>query len=798
MENFEKRYNGLEIEKKMQKYWEDNKVYEFIPDKSKPIYSIDTPPPTVNGSLHIGHIFSYTQAEMIARYRRMNGYNVFYPFGFDDNGLPSERLVEKETGLKAKDLPRKEFCEKCVNTVNKYEDEFKRLWKSLGFSCDWNLEYTTISPTSQKLSQKSFLDLAKAGHAYTKESPVLWCTECQTAIAQSELETKDIDSTFNYLKFRCGDQIVIVATTRPELLYGVVCVFVNPDDERYSNLIGKEITVPLYDFNVPVYGDAKVGIDKGTGVVMCATYGDTTDVEWATEYNLPYKKTILPNGVIAEDVPYIGGLYSKKARKVIIDLLIDNDLLVKSESITHQVATHERCGTEIEIIPSKQWYIDVLSKKEEIRNAGDKINWYPAHMKNRFSIWVDNLKWDWCISRQRYFGVPFPVWYCADCGKAHFPDEKELPVNPIDDEFNGVCVCGCTKFAPETAVLDTWATSSISTYINKETSKKYGISDEFMPMSMRTQAHEIIRTWAFYSIVKSLYHDNIVPWKDAMICGFVLAKPGEKISKSKSNAKLSPQKIIDTYSADAIRYWAANPKLGTDTYFDQQEMQEASKKITNKLWNSSKFVFSHLYDFNPNEKIDKILPVDQWIIEKVKKTVQEVRSYLDQYEVGLAKKVIDDLFWKDFCDYYIEIVKERLYQPDKHGHNERKSGQYASYYALLNILKLYSIYIPHVTEYIYLKGFKEFEKSVSIHLTQWEKVESIDENIISFGEELKMLIFSMRKYKSENAMSMKDEIENLTITILNNHKKMFELTEKDIIACSHAKKLTYDFKKNEN
>lgn len=792
MKEFEKRYNGLEIERQMQKFWEDNKTYEFTRDKSKPIYSIDTPPPTVNGSLHIGHIFSYTQAETIARYRRMNGYNVFYPFGFDDNGLPSERLVEKETGIKAKELPRKEFCDKCVHTVNKYEDEFKHLWKSLGFSCDWNLEYTTISSTSQKLSQKSFIELAKSGHAYTKNSPVLWCTECQTAIAQSELETKDVDSTFNYLKFKCEGEDIIVATTRPELLFGVVCVFVNPNDNRYKKLIGKTILVPLYDFQVPVIADEKVGIDKGTGVVMCATYGDTTDVEWVSEYGLPYKKVILPNGFIEQSVPFIGGMYSKKARKRIIELLIENDLLVKSESITHPVATHERCGTEVEIIPSRQWYIDVLNKKDEIRSAGDQINWYPAHMKNRFSIWVDNLKWDWCISRQRYFGVPFPVWYCKDCGKAHYPEEKDLPVNPIDDIYHGTCDCGCQTFIPETAVLDTWATSSISTYINKETAKKYGIDDEFMPMSMRTQAHEIIRTWAFYSIVKSLYHDNIIPWKDAMICGFVLAKPGEKISKSKSNAKLSPQKIIDTYTADAIRYWAANPKLGTDTYFDQQEMQEASKKITNKLWNSAKFVLSHLKDYDIDNQPSKLLPIDQWIIQKTNQTVAEARRLLDLYEIGLARKVIDDLFWKDLCDNYIEIVKERLYQPEIHGYEERKSAQSAIYYCLLTVLKLYAIYIPHVTEYIYQKGFRDFETSISLHNTSWPIFESIDKDILEFGDEVKNAIFNMRKFKSDNNLSMRAEMDEFTVKGSKRFADYFELTTKDFIACSHASKIIFE------
>jgi valyl-tRNA synthetase len=373
MTEFEKHYNGLTVEKEMQKYWEDNKVYAFALDKSRPLYSIDTPPPTVSGSLHIGHIFSYTQAEMIARFRRMTGYNVYYPFGFDDNGLPSERLVEKETGIKARDISRSKFNEMCIDTIQKYEDEFMVLLKSLGISYDWDLTYSTISANTQKLSQKSFLELAHGGHAYIKESPVLWCTECQTSIAQAEQDTKTLDSYFHYIPFTVEGNVLEIATTRPELLYAVVCVFVNPDDERYTSLIGKMVKVPLYDFEVPLLSDEKVAIDKGSGAVMCATFGDTTDVEWVEHHNLQYKKTIQLNGIIASEVPYIGNLNVKDARKKIVALLQEKGLLIKSEQITHPVGVHERCGTEVEIIPSRQWYIDVLSKKQELLEAGDKI-----------------------------------------------------------------------------------------------------------------------------------------------------------------------------------------------------------------------------------------------------------------------------------------------------------------------------------------------------------------------------------------------------------------------------------------
>lgn len=790
MQEFEKHYNGHEVEKDMQQFWKDRHIYKFKPDSSRQIYSIDTPPPTVSGSLHIGHIFSYTQAEMIARYRRMRGFNVFYPFGFDDNGLPSERLVEKENGVKARDLPRSEFCQKCVETTRKYEEEFKSLWQNMGFSCDWDLQYSTVSDEVQTLSQQAFLNLVKAGHAYLKESPVLWCTECQTSIAQAELDTKETDSSFNYIPFVGDEGTIEIATTRPELLYGVVCVLVNPEDERYKKYVGKTVRVPLYDFEVPVLSDERAAIDKGTGAVMCATFGDTTDVEWVENFNLPYKKVILPDGKIADDVQFVGGLYIKKARKEIIRLLDERGLLLKTEPITHTVSVHERCGTTVEIIPSKQWYIDVMSRKDELLAAGDRIKWHPASMKNRYVTWVENLKWDWCISRQRYFGIPFPVWYCAKCGKAYFAQEEDLPINPIETEYRGICSCGSANFVPERSVFDTWATSSLTPLINRRTASKYGV-DNFMPMSMRTQAHEIIRTWAFYTIVRSLYHTDNIPWQDTMICGYVLAKPGEKISKSKGNAKLTPQLLLETYSADIIRYWVASARLGTDTFFDQKEMQDASRRTITKLWNSSKFVLSHLQDFNPDYEPKKSLPIDRWLIERTNQTVIEASRVLDQYEVGLARKIIDDLFWKDFCDNYIEIAKERLYEPKIHGEEERKSAQVAIYYCLLNVLKMYAIYVPHLTEYIYQKGLRDFVGTESIHLTTWPNVQSTDEDLLTFGEQLKEAIFLMRKYKSENNLSMRAEMDEFIVRGSKKYEDWFLATEKDLLACSHAKTITF-------
>lgn len=463
----DKKYNFLEKEEKWLNYWKENQTYKFKRD-GREVYSIDTPPPTVSGNIHIGHIFSYSQTEMIARYKRLRGYNVFYPFGFDDNGLPSERLVEKEQGKKAHEIGREAFAKLCYETTDKYEDEFKNLFSRLGVSTDWDIAYKTISPTTTKISQLSFLDLVDKGHCYHKESPSLWCTECLTSIAQAELETKTIKTTFNYIKFKTVDENeeFIIATTRPELLPAIVCVFVNPEDDRHKHLIGKYAKIPVINVEVPIMADDKVAIDKGTGVVMCCTFGDQTDIEWWRKYNLPLKNILTPDGKIVDDVKDYGGLKIKEARSKIIEDLQSQNCILKVEEFEHEVQTHERCGREVEYSVIKQWFIDIMNHKDDFIKIGNEIKWHPEHMQNRYNEWVENVMWDWCISRQRYFGIPFPVWYCKDCGNPIFASEEDLPVNPLVDHPTTNCACGSKEYTPESDVMDTWATSSVTPLIN--------------------------------------------------------------------------------------------------------------------------------------------------------------------------------------------------------------------------------------------------------------------------------------------------------------------------------------------
>lgn len=783
----EKKYNSREAEEKWKGFWSKEDIYKFNREDKREIYSIDTPPPTISGSLHMGHIFSYTQAEIIARFQRMQGKNVFYPFGFDDNGLPTERLVEREEGILARDIERSEFIRSCLNTTDKYVGEFKKLWEALGFSVDWSLQYETISPLAQKISQSSFIKLAKDHKAYVKESPVLWCTNCQTSIAQAELDNAEKETSFIWIPFSVENEELLVATTRPELLYSCRALFIHPEDNRFNRFIGKEAFVPLYNFNIPIMADSHVNREKGSGIVMCATFGDTLDLEWFNTHNFSYKKTITSEGKIVKGVPFIEGQSIKEARGIILERLKEQGLIRKIENIKHGVAVHERCGNEIEIIPSRQWYIDILSNKARFLEAGEEINWYPASMKIRYKNWVENLKWDWCISRQRYFGVPIPVWYCRECGNVVFAKEEDLPVNPLETSPREACNCGCKTYIPEEAVLDTWATSSLSPLINSKYGEKEDISDKLLPMSMRTQAHEIIRTWAFYTIVKSLYHTNKLPWKDIMICGFVMAKKGEKISKSKNNSVSSPKELLNKYSADAIRYWAASSKLGTDTMFSEEELLSSNRFLT-KLWNSARFCLMHLQDYK-GETPHKLLSIDRWVLERLKETMYRAEKYLQKYEIGSARQEIDEFFWKDFCDNYLEIVKDRLYKPEIHGEENRKSAQYALYCTLLGIIKLYAPYVPYITEEIYQSFFKAFEKEKSIHLLLWSIGEGFDEGVLSFGRNIVSLITDVRKHKSDRNLSLKEPIENISIKILPENKILLMDIIKDLAACTSAEKI---------
>ncbi len=748
-----KKYNPKEVEPKWVERWEKEGTYKFNPKSKKPFYSIDTPPPTVSGKMHIGHAASYTQQDVIARFKRMRGYEVFYPFGTDDNGLATERLIEKIKGVKATKMRRDDFVKLCIDTLKEIRPSFVQDWKNIGMSCDFTLMYSTINDHCRRISQRSFIELYKAGREYQKEAPTIWCPNCQTAIAQVELEDKELDSEFVDVKFKLEDgNDLIISTTRPELFPACVAIFVNPNDKRYKSIVGKKAKVPLFDIWVPIMEDIHADPEKGTGAVMCCTFGDQTDIEWYKAHNLPLKMVITKDGHMNEKAGKYKGMAIKEARKEVIKDLEKEGLLVGKRKIKHVVNVHERCGTEIEIINSKQWFIKYLDLKDEFLRIGNEIEWHPEYMKVRYDNWIKGLRWDWCISRQRFFGVPFPLWYCKSCGAIKLAEIDELPVDPLFDKPKGKCEkCGGTEFIPEKDVLDTWATSSLTPQIAIELIDDEEVRKKLYPMDMRPNAHDIITFWLFNTVVKSYLHNNTKPWKVALISGHIQDEHGRKMSKSKGNV-IAPQDMIEKYSADALRFFATNASLGEDMPFKEQELVRGTKFVV-KLWNAARFIENHTID---GDKFDDNIS-DKWIRNRLYDVVKKVTSYLERYEYSKAKRTVVNFFWNEFADYYIEMTKYRLYGDNLASKN---SAVKTLRDVFLDILKMSAIFVPFVTEEIYRNLYNSDE---SIHVQSWPEEKEAENKILSIGEELKEIISRVRQYKINNKMSLGAELDKVVI-----------------------------------
>lgn len=736
------QYNPQEIEQKILRFWDKEKIFKFDLKRGRKIYSIDTPPPTVSGKMHIGHAFSYSQQDFIARFHRMNGRNVFYPFGTDDNGLPTERLIEKLKKVKSKEMPRSAFIDLCLKTLKEITPDFIQDWKNLGISCDYDIYYSTIDNNSRKISQRSFIEFYKKGLIYKKKFPTIWCPECQTSIAQAELEDKEQKGYFSTLKFKCDNEELLIATTRPEMLEACIAVFIHPDDNRYKHLIGKKAKLPLFDFEVPIISDESADPEKGTGVLMVCSYGDKFDVNAVNKYKLKPNIILEKSGVINEGK--YKGLKVRDARNKILNELEKKGLVKEKKIIKHVINVHDKCGTEIEFIPTEQWFIKILDNKHKFIEQGKKIQWYPSHMYKRYENWVKGLDWDWSISRDRHFGVPIPVWECEKCKEIILAEEKELPVDPL--EIRKKCVKCKIEVKGEEKVLDTWATSSLTPQI---ASSLIGNKIK-IPYSLRPQAHDIIRTWAFYTIVKSLYHEKKIPWNNIVISGFVTLE-GEKMSKSKGNV-IQPRFILENYGADAMRFWAAGPKIGEDLDYQEKDLI-TGKKLLTKLWNATNFVFMNLKDFD-GKKPKKLERIDELFLIKLNELVKKCTDYFDEHEYSKAKQETEKFFWNIFCDNYLEIVKKRIYNEKG---DKKKSAQYTLYKSLLTILQLFSPIIPFITEHIYQKYFRRQEKEKSIHLTTWPKFEKMKRNSELFDIFLDIL-FRIRQEKTNQKKPMNAEI----------------------------------------
>ncbi|MFT4250021.1 MAG: valine--tRNA ligase [Candidatus Woesearchaeota archaeon] len=760
-----KRYQPQEAEPRIQAFWQENDTYVFSEEEGKEVFSIDTPPPTLSGRMHLGHAFSYAQGDFIARYKRMRGYSVFYPFGTDDNGLPTERLVEKQQKISSKHMPRDEFVKIVNQTLENELDSFTADWKRLAISADFTNAYSTIDAHCVKTSQLSFLDLYEKGLLKRKADPVSWCPKCQTAIAQAEFESVEKPSKMNTVTFTTtsGNNFSVM-TTRPELIPACVAMAAHPKDKRYNSL-DEEFVIPLANTfpdskPVPLVFDESVDFEKGTGLMMVCTFGDKEDVEKWRKHGLNSKFIMQADGKLNEQAGPYEGLKAVAAREAILTDLEQAGLLTKQEAIVHASNVHERCATPIEYLSSKQWFVNVLDFKEELLAAGKEITWYPQHMRARFEHWVQGLSWNWIISRQRSYGVPFPVWYTPK-GEVVVASKEELPIDPTTTKPKGY---ENQELIPERDVMDTWATSSVTPQIALGWAEDEKNFSKRFPMSLRLQAHDIIRTWAFYTILKSLHHHNTLPWRDIVISGHALDPKGKKMSKSKGNV-IDPNKTMDEYSSDAVRFWAASTKLGEDLSFQEKDLITAKKTIT-KLFNASKFASMHLEDYTPITPDFKLELFDAWIFTRFNEVVRKATKYLDVYEYSKTRAVIDTFFWNDFCDNYLELVKDRLYNPGERGAQARLSAQFTLYEVVLGINKLFAPIMPHITEELYQLYFTSTQSAHSIHVSEWptpreeyaSKEEAVATILIDFLAEA-------RKFKSERQLSMRAELTKATITL---------------------------------
>jgi len=777
------QYDAKKVEEKWRKYWEKEKIYKFNSKSGKKIYSIDTPPPYASsGHLHVGHALHYTQFEIIARIMRLLGKEVYFPPGFDDNGLPTEKYVEEKLGINKAKTNRADFRKLCLQETQRVEKDYsENVFKKLGHSYDWNLLYQTISPEAQKVAQTSFLRLIKKGDCYRAEEPVIWCPYHETALAQAEVEDLARETKLNYVDFDVvnSSERVTIATTRPEFLPACVGIFVNSQDKKNSKLIGKELVVPLFKHKVKVMKDEKVDKDFGTGIVMVCTFGDNTDIEWWKKHKLSLRNLLTKDGKLNELGGKYKGMKIAEAKEAIIEDLKKEGRLKKQEKLEQTVGSCWRCNTPVEYIVTKQWFIKTLKYKKELIKRAKEVLWKPEFMRKRFENWTENLAWDWIISRQRFYGIPIPVWYCESCGEIMIPSEKELPLDPM--EHKRKCP-KCNKEAKsDEDVFDTWMTSSNSPEVASRWLENPELYKKIAPMSLRPQSHDIIRTWAFYTILKSHLLFNRVPWKNVMIGTFVLDPLGKGMHKSKGNAVWADE-LIEKYNVDAFRYWVGSASLGSDLPFKEQELVAGSRFLT-KLWNASNFVFSVLKDYK-NTKPKKLEGIDEYMLQKLQETTEKIRKLYENYNIAEARKNIEIFFWHDFCNNYLEIVKNRVYNEKG---QKKESAQYVLYQTLLAILKMMSPITCFITEELYQDYFKKFEKDKSIHISFWPDMKiKQDKKIEEAGDLFIEILQKVRQEKTQKQKSMKAEII-LTID-KKDAEKLREMID-DLKAVANAREI---------
>ena len=805
------------LEAKWAAGWEEHGVYRFDRTRSRAdVYSIDTPPPTVSGSLHVGHVFSYTHTDVIARFKRMRGKAVFYPMGWDDNGLPTERRVQNYFGVRCDpSLPydpafqppatpgkqpisvsRPNFVELCTRLTVEDEKAFEALWKYLGLSVDWTKTYATIDKRAQRISQASFLRLFHNGHAYQVEAPTLWDVDFRTAVAQAELEDREQPGAYHRIHFKKADSSFLdIETTRPELIPACVALVANPDDERYKPLFGTFVETPIFGVRVPVLAHPLAEIDKGSGIAMICTFGDVTDVIWWRELKLPVRAIIQTNGTLKpvtfgsegwESVDaaraqaaydQLANLSAAKAKTKIVELLKESgDLVGEPRPITHAVKFFEKGDRPLEIVSSRQWFVKSIPFRDVLLQRARELKWHPPYMQARLENWINGLNGDWCVSRQRFFGVPFPIWYpvLADGTLDHAhpiaPPETRLPIDPSTDVPDGYRADQRDQpggFSGDPDVMDTWATSSLTPQIAGGWLEDEDLFARVFPMDVRPQAHDIIRTWLFSTVLRSELEFGTCPWEHAAISGWVLDPDRKKMSKSKGNV-VTPMALLEEHGADGVRYWAASGRPGTDTAFDPGQMK-VGRRLAIKLLNASKFVLA-----SPAEGGDVVNAVDRGLLTMVGRLVREATEDLEGYNYASVLQKAETLFWF-FCDNYLELVKSRRYGD---------LGAAGAASANTALLRVFAPYLPFVTEEVW-----SWWRPGSVHAAAWPAPEELfdvaggeDDRSARTLELAAAVLGAIRKKKSEEQRPLKTPVAKAIVRLPDADRELLKDAESDLRA----------------
>jgi valyl-tRNA synthetase len=827
------------LEAKWNTRWEAEGTYRFDRTHAREtVYSIDTPPPTVSGSLHVGHTFSYTHTDVIARFQRMRGKAVFYPMGWDDNGLPTERRVQNyygvrcdpslpydpafqpptEPGKQAIAVSRPNFIELCNRLTAEDEKTFEHLWRHLGLSVDWSMTYATIDRRAQRVSQASFLRMLKRDAAYQLEAPTLWDVDFRTAVAQAELEDREQPGAYHRIRFGHSDSsgaspggFIEIETTRPELIPACVALVAHPDDERYKPFFGSQVRTPLFGVSVPVRAHALADPAKGSGVAMICTFGDITDVTWWRELSLPVRAVIMPNGTLGPvtwgaagweshdaaraqgTYDQLAGLSAAKARARIVELLRESaDLVGEPRPITHQVKFFEKGDRPLEIITSRQWFIRTMPHQEDLLARGRELRWHPEYMRHRYENWVNGLVGDWCISRQRFFGVPFPVWYrlradgTVDYERPLVPYESRLPIDPSTDLPDGYVEAQRGRpggFVADPDVMDTWATSSVTPQIVGGWLDDPDLFARVFPMDLRPQGHDIIRTWLFTTVLRSQLEHAVLPWANASISGFVLDPDRKKMSKSKGNA-ITPMAMLEQCGSDGVRYWAASVRPGGDPAFDPKDpgQMKVGRRLAMKILNAARFA---LLQSEPRGPITE--PLDRGMLTSLSLLVEECTEQLEAYDYARVLERSERFFWS-FCDDYLELVKARRYgdfTPEG-----AASANSAMLVALSTILRLFAPYLPFVTEEVW-----SWWQPGSVHRASWPTSEEVvapiggaDAVAVDVSMHCQLALTEVRRVKALHKKSAKSVIDE---AVLPSALEALGPAARDFQAAMHIRSLSF-------